>query len=124
MTQNAQIWRYFEGIKQGVIKGKKHTVCEERRSLWQRQKKLPSGSWNVVVFAGFDKDGKKIRKSFTAPTKNEFKAKHKEIMRDKSAMTLSEGIDKFIVAIPKLCSVFSYKQYVQICTKNFVYCFK
>lgn len=24
-----------------------------------KAKKLPSGSWNVVVFAGFDKDGRK-----------------------------------------------------------------
>lgn len=68
-----------------------------------KAKKLPSGSWNVVVFAGYDKDGKKIRKSFTAPTKAEaeymaaeFKARHKEIVRDKSAMTLSEGIDKYL----------------------------
>ena len=68
-----------------------------------KAKKLPSGSWNVVVFAGYDKDGKRIRKSFTAPTKKEveylaaeFQARHKEIVRDKSAMTLSEGIDKYI----------------------------
>ena len=68
-----------------------------------KAKKLPSGNWRVQVFAGLDKDGKQIRKSFTAPTKKEaefmaaeFKAKHKEIVRDKSAMTLSEGIDRYI----------------------------
>lgn len=68
-----------------------------------KAKKLPSGSWNIQIFVGYDKDGKKIRKSFTAPTKKEveflaaeFKVKHKEIARDKSAMTLSEGIDKYI----------------------------
>lgn len=68
-----------------------------------KAKKLPSGNWNIQIFVGYDKDGKKIRKSFTAPTKREvefmaaeFKAKHKEVFRDKSAMTLSEGIDKYI----------------------------
>lgn len=68
-----------------------------------KAKKLPSGSWNVQVYCGTDKSGKKLRKSFTAPTKKEaeylaasFKARHKEISRDSSAMTLSEAIDKYI----------------------------
>ena len=68
-----------------------------------KAKKLPSGNWNVQVFVGLDENGKKIRKSFTAPTRKEaeflaaeFQARHKEIARDKSAMTLSEGIDKYI----------------------------
>lgn len=57
----------------------------------------------MQVFVGLDENGKKIRKSFTAPTKKEaeflaaeFQARHKEIARDKSSMTLSEGIDKYI----------------------------
>ena len=68
-----------------------------------KAKKLPSGSWNVQVFVGLDDDGKKIRKSFTAPTKKEaeylaasFKAHHQEVTRDSTAMTLSEAIDKYI----------------------------
>lgn len=68
-----------------------------------KAKKLPSGSWNVQVFVGYDQNGKKIRKSFTAPTKKEaeylaasFKAHHQEVTRDSSAMTLSEAIDKYI----------------------------
>lgn len=68
-----------------------------------KAKKLPSGSWNVQVFVGIGPNGKKIRKSFTAPTKKEaeylaasFKAHHQEITRDSSAMTLSEAIDKYI----------------------------
>lgn len=68
-----------------------------------KAKKLPSGSWNVQVFVGLDENGKRIRKSFTAPTKKEaeylaasFKAHHQEITRDSSAMTLSEAIDKYI----------------------------
>ena len=68
-----------------------------------KAKKLPSGSWRVQVFAGLDENGKQIRKSFTAPTKTEaeymaaeFKARHKEIAKDSSAMTLTEGIDGYI----------------------------
>ena len=68
-----------------------------------KAKKLPSGSWNVQVFVGLDQNGKKIRKSFTAPTKKEaeylaasFKAHHQEVTRDSSAMTLTEAIDKYI----------------------------
>lgn len=68
-----------------------------------KAKKLPSGSWNVQVFVGVDQNGKRIRKSFTAPTKREaeylaasFKAHHQEITRDSSSMTLSEGINKYI----------------------------
>lgn len=33
--------------------------------------KLPSGKWRAVAFLGTDKDGKRIRKSFTASTKKE-----------------------------------------------------
>ena len=33
--------------------------------------KLPSGNWRAVAFIGTDENGKKIRKSFTAPTKRE-----------------------------------------------------
>ena len=36
-------------------------------------KKLPSGSWRVRVFIGKNKDGKKMYKSITAPTKKEAK---------------------------------------------------
>ena len=68
-----------------------------------KAKKLPSGSWNVQVFVGMDQNGKKIRKSFTAPTKKEaeylaasFKAHHQEVTRDSTAMTLSEAIDRYI----------------------------
>ena len=68
-----------------------------------KAKKLPSGMWNVQVYVGTDETGKRIRKSFTAPTKKEaeflaanFKAHHQEITRDSSAMTLTEAIDKYI----------------------------
>lgn len=68
-----------------------------------KAKKLSSGMWNVQVYVGTDENGKRIRKSFTAPTKKEaeflaanFKAHHQEITRDSSAMTLAEAIDRYI----------------------------
>lgn len=42
---------------------------EERKMEMATAKKLPSGSWHIQVYCGKDKNGKKIIKSFTAPTK-------------------------------------------------------
>ena len=39
-----------------------------------KAKKLPSGAWRSEAFLGHDKKGKRIRKSFTAPTKREAEA--------------------------------------------------
>lgn len=36
--------------------------------------KLKSGNWRCVAFLGKDKEGRQIRKSFTAPTKKEAEA--------------------------------------------------
>ena len=44
---------------------------EKRSILWQKQKKLPSGTWRVQVFLGKDANGKNIMKSFCAPTRKE-----------------------------------------------------
>jgi integrase len=65
--------------------------------------KLPSGSWRVRVFGGYDPDGKKIYRSFTHPDKKEaefqatqFAARHKEISRDSGNMTLDEAMQQYI----------------------------
>lgn len=86
-----------------------------------KAKKLPSGSWNVQVFVGYDDNGKKIRKSFTAPTKQEaeflasrFKAHNQEINRDTSCMTLSEAIDKYIEFKGNTLSPSTIRGYEQI----------
>ena len=36
-----------------------------------KAKKLPSGSWRVLLYVGTDENGKKKRKSITADTKKE-----------------------------------------------------
>ena len=50
-----------------------------------KAKKLPSGSWRVQVFLGRDAAGKRMYKSFTAPTKKEA-----EYLAANYALTLSE----------------------------------
>ncbi len=53
--------------------------------------KLASGNWRCVAFLGTDKNGKKIQKSFTAPTKSEAEALAREcVVVEKKAM---QGID-------------------------------
>lgn len=65
-------------------------------------KKLPSGSWNVLVYSHTDDDGKRHYESFTAPTKKEaayLAAEYKmnrERLRDVSRWTLGEAIDRYI----------------------------
>lgn len=66
-------------------------------------KRLPSGNWRVQVYAGKDISGKKQYRSFTAPTKREaeyaalqFTLHYREITRDTAAMTLEEGMAKYI----------------------------
>jgi len=64
-------------------------------------KKLPSGSWRIQVYAGKDENGKKIMKSFTAPTKKEAEAmgalyavSRKE--EQNAGMTVGQAIDGYI----------------------------
>lgn len=91
-----------------------------------KARKLPSGSWNVQVFVGFDQNGKKIRKSFTANTKKEaeylaanFKVHHQEITKDSTNMTLSEAIDKYIEFKGATLSVSTVRGYKNIQKNTF-----
>ena len=67
-----------------------------------KAKKLPSGSWRVLVYAGLDEQGKRKYESFTAPTKkeaeflaSEFRFKQKKKINP-GDMTLGEAIDAYI----------------------------
>lgn len=67
-----------------------------------KAKKLPSGNWRVQVYIG-EKDGKKIRKSFTAPTKAEvevmaatFKADTDHRLTDD--ITVKEAVSRYLEA--------------------------
>lgn len=65
-----------------------------------RAKKLPSGNWRVNQYIGRDANGKRIYKSFTAPTKRaaegaaaQYMTEHRSIS---SRMTVGEAIDRYI----------------------------
>lgn len=66
-------------------------------------KQLPSGAWNVLVYAGKDASGKRKYKSITKTTERkanlaalEWQEKYKEITSDCSNMTVEEAIDAYI----------------------------
>jgi hypothetical protein len=68
-----------------------------------KAKKLPSGNWRVRAYIGTDADGKKIYKSFTAPTKKEAEYMASEYMMHRNIkansgynMTVGDAIEKYI----------------------------
>lgn len=68
-----------------------------------KAKKLPSGKWNIRVFERTDSTGKKILRSFTAPTKAEaemlasaYKATKHRIRRND--LTVGEAVEKYIAS--------------------------
>lgn len=63
---------------------------------------LKSGNWHTQVFVGLDENGKKIRESFTAPTKWEAEKMAAEYivngMKRKARFTVADAIDGYISA--------------------------
>lgn len=80
--------------------------------------KLPSGNWRATAFLGRDENGKKIRKTFTAPTKwqalkaaEEYLEKRTERPKD---MTVGDAIDGYIASKTNVLSPTSIDSYKQI----------
>lgn len=68
-----------------------------------KAKKLPSGNWRVRAYIGTDADGKKVYKSFTAPTRKEAEYMASEYMMHRNLkantgynMTVGDAIEKYI----------------------------
>ena len=63
---------------------------------------LKSRSWNAQVFVGLDENGKRIRESFTAPTKWEAEKLAAEYivngMKRKAGLTVADAVDGYIAA--------------------------
>lgn len=85
-------------------------------------KRLPSGSWRVMLFVGYDASGKRIYKSFTAPTKKEaeyeaalFNMERKE--KKTSGLTVKEAADQYIASIENVVSPWTVNTYRRI-TRN------
>lgn len=84
-----------------------------------KAKKLPSGSWRVLLFIGTDAAGKRMYESFTADTKSEaeflaaeYKMKHPKEKR--SRMTLGEAFDSYIESKSAVLSPSTLRSYKTI----------
>lgn len=81
--------------------------------------KLPSGSWRSVAYLGRDKNGKQIRKSFTASSKREaynlareYEATAQPVaLKDDEQLTLGEAIDKLLELKTPVLSPSTVKSY-------------
>lgn len=81
-----------------------------------KAKKLPSGSWNVLVFAGKDQSGKRRYESFTAPTKREAEFMAAEFVlkrKDRQAgnITVGDAIDRYIDSKENVLSPSTIREY-------------
>lgn len=86
-----------------------------------KPKRLPSGSYRIVVSLGKDESGKRIYQSITNPDKyqcireaNEIAQHYKEVSRQPAKMTLKEGIDKYIQIKANVLSPSTVRGYEQI----------
>lgn len=86
-------------------------------------KKLPSGSWRVQILDYIDENGKKIRKSFTAPTKKAAElaaAQYNMLEKVRSTnMTVSQAIDRYITAKEGVLSPSTVRGYRQMQKRYF-----
>lgn len=89
-----------------------------------KAKKLPSGSWRVLVYTGTDANGKRQYKSFTASTKREaeylaaeFTAKRKAPVS--SDMKLAEAYRKYIEIKINTISPTTAREYQHAASRDF-----
>jgi len=91
-----------------------------------KAKKLPSGNWRVQVYAGKDEAGKKIMKSFTAPTKRQAEAEAAIYLTakkeaEKTELTVGQAIDNYINSKENVLSpvtIRCYRKYRQKWLQN------
>lgn len=90
-----------------------------------KAKKLPSGNWRVQVYAGTDSTGKRIMKSFTAPTKKQaeyeaslWQIERKEKMSGK--LTLKQAGEQYIANNSHIFSPNTIAGYTSILTGHFL----
>lgn len=79
--------------------------------------KLPSGNWNMYVYVGRDENGKKIMKSFTAPSKREVEllaAQYKAAIPKNGSMLLREAYTKYCDSRRHILSGSTMKEYARI----------
>ena len=79
-------------------------------------KKLPSGSWRVLAYAGKDESGKRKYESFTGATKKEaeYAAAEMQLKRkgkEKRGLTLCEAYQRYIAAKENVLSPSTIREY-------------
>lgn len=82
-------------------------------------KKLPSGSWRCQVYSHRDPSGKRVYKSFTAPTKKQAELLAVQYLNDpsvkkKEALAVSDAIDRYITAKAGVLSASTIRGYRQM----------
>lgn len=89
-------------------------------------KKLPSGSWRVRIYDGIDAAGRKIYKSFTAPTKKqaeflaaEYAAKKKASASSIEDRTLAEAYSRYIEIKRNTLSPATVREYTRAAAHDF-----
>ena len=72
----------------------------EKEYAMANAKQMPSGNWRVQVFLGTDENGKKRKKSITAPTRWEAEKQAAEFMQDlqtaRSKFTVAQAVRGYI----------------------------
>lgn len=88
-----------------------------------KAKKLPSGNWRVLVFAGME-NGKRKYKSFTGPNRREvelqaaeFAANQKD--RENGNITVKEAFDRYINAKKGTLAPSTYREYLKSAERDF-----
>lgn len=90
-----------------------------------KAKKLPSGSWNVLVYSHTDATGKRKYESFTAPTKKEAEymaaayQMERDRLKDVTRLSLGEAIDRYIEQKAAVLSPSTIQGYRKIRKQNF-----
>ncbi|MCQ5130328.1 tyrosine-type recombinase/integrase [Butyricicoccus faecihominis] len=86
-----------------------------------KAKKLPSGSYRVLIYDGKDEYGKRQYKSFTAPDKaqaeflaSEYRVKGKKAKSNANDMTLAQALEKYIDAKENVLSPSTIQAYRSI----------
>lgn len=88
-------------------------------------KKLPSGSWRVQAYAGKDANGKRIIKSFTAPSKKKAEFMASQYVLNKPApaaedsIQFGEAMDKYIAGRESVLSPSTIREYKRMRKNNF-----
>lgn len=84
-------------------------------------KKLPSGNWRATAYLGKDENGKRIYKSFTAPTKKEAeyqaavcRLEYDEAEKNADNPTMAEAFERYIDSKSNVLSPATIRGYIRI----------